>query len=97
MISHTTTANQYAGTSPKVPTDPRIALRNLLTQHEPHQPLALAAYLNATPGLTDLSQLTDGEAVAMLERLAGNPTYTLSGWIAHLRGQSSRDGAGWLL
>lgn len=98
MISHTTTAKKYAGLPQMVPADLRPELYHVLTQHEPHQPIALAAYLNGTPSLTDLEDLTDGEAAAMLDRLIGNPTYTLAGWIQHLQGaRQERDGAAWLL
>ncbi|WP_189054441.1 hypothetical protein [Deinococcus daejeonensis] len=77
----------------------RDRLQALLEQHEPHQPLALAAYLNGTPTLTALDQLTPGEVQAMLDRLLGSPTYTLAAWIKHLQNQAvsaELTGAGWL-
>lgn len=71
------TANDYAGALQKVP---RAELSALLTQYEPEQPLGLAAYLNATPTLTSLEQLTDGEVEAMHWRLTDAPQITLRRW-----------------
>ncbi|QLG11761.1 hypothetical protein HLB42_21655 (plasmid) [Deinococcus sp. D7000] len=73
------TANDYAGAAGEVP-DARAGLWSLLQQHEPAQPLALARYLNATPALTSLEQLTDGEVAAMRWRLTDAPQVTLRRW-----------------
>ncbi|MFC4424648.1 hypothetical protein [Deinococcus navajonensis] len=96
MMHHLNTKT-YDGGSGKVPENPRVDLWHSLTLHEPHQPMALAAWLNGTPNLTDLEDLTDGEAIAMTERLVNSPLYTLAGWIRYLQGKAEeRDGKAWL-
>lgn len=91
MITHSTTATQYAGDTGTVP-DAREALLKRLSELEPDQPLALAAHLNGTPTLTNLAQLSTGEITSMLGRLT-LPTSALATWMNR---EAERDGETWL-
>lgn len=76
----------------------RSQLAARLAELEPDRPVALAAFLNGTPNLTDLSQLSMGEVTVMLERLT-LPTYVLAAWNQHSLTTlpPEVEGARWLL
>lgn len=60
----------------------RDRLAELLTELMPEQPVAFAAFLNGTPSLVSLDQLSTGDVQAMTDRLVEDAARCLALWEA---------------